>query len=633
MGAHILFKMLPAILLLISLIFVESASNSRVTRALPPKYLSVENHQQCLIDLVKPGGSDGYCFPSSRPADCPKSVWRKLKREYKVRNKRSAQNDESFEPSPSIPSDSPPASGSFAPGAPIAYAPPSAPGPECTATSKYGPQPCIFPFTFNGNTYYSCTEVESSGEPWCAYNVDNNGVAITGQWANCDPGCPGVSSRTQCTADVPCPGGTCPEACEFPFTYKRNTYNRCTKDNSENGRAWCKTVSGKYEDCNPGCPGYSNNPEPPRPYPPPPPPTDVRLRSNGEPEVYINGGYRPICGHFFWDNKNGADLFCRELNYQYRSGEITSSKYSQRLGSDAVKIGKCKKNDYWKQCTGGCNNLQVGGNCLGELGSCRAGSMAGIRISCSTKERERNGKRKVKLENNIPYVKRSRKWVPICGHYFWDNNNGATLFCEQLGFPEGKIIGGTYGTGDRYTLQKDALKIGKCTNGDSWLSCTDGCNDLGVGGRCPLGDGPCSKGDRSGVKIECRGYPRNKRAVRPAYLDVPGHQECLEEHSAPGSSSSALCLPQSKPEYCSERSWNDLQDVWEGNGRNCPPPDDDPIEPIQPIGGFNGLAPKYQNCLTEYFPPSGPEKCLPAIKPARPCRRRVYKELLQQIFG
>merc|ERR1712156_321531 len=207
MGAHILFKMLPAILLLISLISVEPASNSRVTRALPPKYLNVENYQQCLIDLVKPGGSDGYCFPSSRPADCPKSVWRKLKREYKVRNKRSAQTDESFEPSPSIPSDSPPASGSFAPGAPIAYAPPSAPGPECTATSKYGPQPCIFPFTFKGNTYYSCTEAESSGEPWCAYNVDNNGVA-------------------------------CPEACEFPFTYKRNTYNRCTKDESENGRAW-----------------------------------------------------------------------------------------------------------------------------------------------------------------------------------------------------------------------------------------------------------------------------------------------------------------------------------------------------------------------------------------------------------
>merc|ERR1712156_923072 len=111
-------------------------------------------------------------------------------------------------------------------------------------------------------------------------------------------------------------------------------YNRCTTDNSENGKAWCETISGARVDCNPGCPGvYNPNPNP-NPFPPPP--TDVRLRSNGEPEVYINGNYRPICGHFFWDNDNGADLFCKQLNSQYRSGEITSSKYSLQLDFDAV---------------------------------------------------------------------------------------------------------------------------------------------------------------------------------------------------------------------------------------------------------------------------------------------------------
>jgi len=310
----------------------------------------------------------------------------------------------------------------------------------------------------------------------------------------------------ECTADVSCPGGTCAEACNFPFYYNQNTYNRCTTDNSENGKAWCETISGAKVDCNPGCPGVYN----PNPNPFPPPPTDVRLRSNGEPEVYINGNYRPICGHFFWDNDNGADLFCKQLNSQYRSGEITSSKYSLQLNFDAVKIGKCRKNDIWQACTGGCNNLQVGGSCGGLGGQCTAGANAGIRISCSTKRRKGNGRRKVKLEKNIPYVKRNSKWWPICGHYFWDNQNGARLFCQELGFPEGEIIGGTYG-GGRYTLKKDALKIGKCSNGDSWLSCTGGCNDLGIGGTCPLGDGPCNKGDRGGVKIECRenGIPRN----------------------------------------------------------------------------------------------------------------------------
>merc|ERR1712079_1001453 len=119
----------------------------------------------------------------------------------------------------------------------------------------------------------------------------------------------------ECTADVSCPGGTCAEACNFPFYYNQNTYNRCTTDNSENGKAWCETISGARVDCNPGCPGVYNP----------------------NPEVYINGNYRPICGHFFWDNDNGADLFCKQLNSQYRSGEITSSKYSLQLNFDAVK--------------------------------------------------------------------------------------------------------------------------------------------------------------------------------------------------------------------------------------------------------------------------------------------------------
>ena len=29
-------------------------------------------------------------------------------------------------------------------------------------------------------------------------------------------------------------------------------------------------------------------------------------------------------------------------------------------------------------------------------------------------------------------------WAPICGHWFWDNNYGARLFCRQLGFNDGR---------------------------------------------------------------------------------------------------------------------------------------------------------------------------------------------------
>ena len=51
--------------------------------------------------------------------------------------------------------------------------------------------------------------------------------------------------------------------CVFPFKYKGITYNKCTKDNSENGQSWCAykvnrqgvAVDGKWGDCDQGCPG------------------------------------------------------------------------------------------------------------------------------------------------------------------------------------------------------------------------------------------------------------------------------------------------------------------------------------------------------------------------------------------
>merc|ERR1711935_600465 len=352
MGTAI-FKMLPSILLLVFLITVESTPNSNVTRALPRRYLDVRNFQKCMVDLVIPDGQPEYCIPLSQPDDCPKRVWRNLKRAYKDRKKRSPQSG----------------------GAPA----PAAPAPEPRVCTAENSEPCQFPFKYKGKTYYQCT-------------LDHN-----------------------------------PE------------------------KAWCQTISNSLVDCNPGCPGYV--------WPRPPTPPDVKLE-NGIPEVYINGQYYPICGHFFWDNDNGVDLFCRELNYRYRSGEITHGRRGispQRLNKDAVSIAKCYKDDILKSCTGGgCNNLQIGGNCPGAFGRgrCTAGARAGIKIRCSTEERQDKKTKRVKLIDKMPYVWRSRKWVPICGHYFWNNHNGAKLFCEELGFPEGKLIGGNKFSVD---LPEDAL--------------------------------------------------------------------------------------------------------------------------------------------------------------------------------
>ena len=51
--------------------------------------------------------------------------------------------------------------------------------------------------------------------------------------------------------------------CIFPFNYKGETYNSCTKAESSNGAAWCATevdttgevVNNKWQDCDSLCPG------------------------------------------------------------------------------------------------------------------------------------------------------------------------------------------------------------------------------------------------------------------------------------------------------------------------------------------------------------------------------------------
>ena len=100
----------------------------------------------------------------------------------------------------------------------------------------------------------------------------------------------------------------------------------------------------------------------------------------------------------------------------------------------------------------------------------------------------------------------NEQWTPICGHYFWDNNVGADLFCQKLGFSSGVLSSGLWTDSDRseVKLESDAIRIGKCAANDKWLNCTGGCNDLATGGHCPgNSNAKCSAGDLSGITIEC----------------------------------------------------------------------------------------------------------------------------------
>ena len=105
-------------------------------------------------------------------------------------------------------------------------------------------------------------------------------------------------------------------------------------------------------------------------------------------------------------------------------------------------------------------------------------------------------------EEKYPEILINEKWSPICGHYFWDNNYGATLFCQKLN--------STYHYGSVKnpvkSLESDGIRVGKCTKEDNDLSsCTGACNDFPqIGGQCSnSANGKCGAGQGPTIEIEC----------------------------------------------------------------------------------------------------------------------------------
>merc|ERR1712166_506909 len=86
---------------------------------------------------------------------------------------------------------------------------------------------------------------------------------------------------------------------------------------------------------------------------------------------------------------------------------------------------------------------------------------------------------------------------PICGHYFWDNNDGATTVCQGLGY--GGFSSGTH-TKTRTTYSTDAMAVGECSAGQALTSCNHGGNGWG---NLEYGGGWCKAGTQIGVTVTC----------------------------------------------------------------------------------------------------------------------------------
>ena len=82
-------KMMIFLVLLIFFINVEAIPHSldRVTRALPPKYLSVQGFQNCMVNYALETSSH-WCFPLEKIPGCPTETWNELGEAYKPQRER-----------------------------------------------------------------------------------------------------------------------------------------------------------------------------------------------------------------------------------------------------------------------------------------------------------------------------------------------------------------------------------------------------------------------------------------------------------------------------------------------------------------------------------------------------------------
>ncbi|CAM9934662.1 unnamed protein product [Lampetra fluviatilis] len=108
-----------------------------------------------------------------------------------------------------------------------------------TTLGNDGGTACMFPFIYNGKTYKTCTlDGRTDGRWWCAhtgnYDTDRKyGFCTTA-------GIVGLgSSESRATGPTP--------LCVFPFVYAKLSYNGCTQAGRDDGRWWCSTTAN-YDD-------------------------------------------------------------------------------------------------------------------------------------------------------------------------------------------------------------------------------------------------------------------------------------------------------------------------------------------------------------------------------------------------
>jgi len=242
------------------------------------------------------------------------------------------------------------------------------------------------------------------------------------------------------------------------------------------------------------------------------------------PWVSYQSVWNPICGHYFWDNNHGATIVCQMLGF----GSGIRYRDLQRFTVDANPVGRCSADG---TLLDGRGHLNTFGDFGVRHGVCLAGEGIGVQVSCSgagtgtpsasSCQRARSGTRDGRVRaadfhgaeldlasvssgtHFYPWVSYESSWNPICGHCFWDNNHGATIVCQMLGFEAGvrHIM--------RESFPVDANPVGSCAPDGTLEACGGGYNHWGDFDSVECG--PCEAGFPVSVMVSCSGAGTNPR--------------------------------------------------------------------------------------------------------------------------
>jgi hypothetical protein len=178
--------------------------------------------------------------------------------------------------------------------------------------------------------------------------------------------------------------------------------------------------------------------------------SEFRITSEGWVERKARDGrWRPLTSHYFWDNNYGAQLVCENLGFGKGSTQKGKRNQYNRDSFD-TETG-------YRRCSGSSKNIL---SCRRHGGPNQNDLSAQAYVKCWGKPwvprwSKTGSEFRITVDGWVYRKARDNVWRPMTSHYFWDNNYGARIVCEDLGFAQGTTRKGQRNQNNRETFDTE----------------------------------------------------------------------------------------------------------------------------------------------------------------------------------